>query len=57
MLLWVAASFGCLALNNIFACVDLILLPELNLSGSVVRNALLALAGSVLAFGVAWETS
>lgn len=57
ILLWVAVSFGFLALNNVFVCVDLILLPEMELWGAVVRNCLLAVAGSVLAAGLAWELS
>lgn len=57
LLLWVAVSFAFLSLNNIFVCVDLLMFPELNLWGSVVRNLLLAIAGSLLAIGLAWELS
>jgi hypothetical protein len=57
LLLWVAVSFGFLALNNVFACVDLIILPGLDLWGSVVRNGLFATAGFVLVAGLAWELS
>lgn len=57
VLLWVAICFTLLALNNIFVCFDLILFPELDLAGSVVRNVLLATAGSVLLAGLTWELS
>jgi hypothetical protein len=57
MLLWVAIAFGFLALNNLFVCVDLVLLPDVQLWGSIVRGALLATAGTVLLGGLLWEVS
>jgi hypothetical protein len=57
ILLWVSVSFGFLALNNIFAIVDLVLLPDFDLNGSLVRNILFATAGTSLLFGLIWEAS
>jgi hypothetical protein len=57
LLLWVTVSFVLLSLNNVFACVDLLLLPDVEMSGSLVRNFLLALAGTSLSCGIAWEIS
>lgn len=57
ILLWVALSFAFLALNNIFNLVDLVMFPEMDLWGSIVRNALLGTAGAVLAGGLLWELS
>lgn len=57
VLLWVALAFGFLALNNIFVCVDLILFPDLEMWGSIVRNVLLSTAGTVLVGGMLWELS
>jgi hypothetical protein len=57
LLLWIGMSFVFLALNSAFVYVDLILLPHLDLWGPIVRNALFALAGTVLVVGLAWELS
>ena len=57
LILWCTLSFVFLSLNHLFICVDLILFPDLDLWGSIVRNALFAMAGSVLVFGLAWELS
>ncbi len=57
VLLWIALSFGFLALSNIFVFLDVIVFPEVNMWGPIVRNALLACAGSVLVAGLIWELS
>lgn len=57
ILLWVSVSFGLLALNNIFAIVDLVILPDYDLNGSLVRNIIFATAGVSLLFGLIWEAS
>lgn len=57
LLLWVALSFAFMTMNNVFVCVDLILMPEKDLWGSLVRNTFLAASGSVLVFGLTWELS
>jgi hypothetical protein len=55
ILLWAAACFAFLALNNLLAVVDLVLLPQaVDLQ---ILRALSSLAGvSVLLYGFIWET-
>lgn len=57
ILLWMSVSFAFLAMNNIFAIVDLVIFPDFDLNGSLVRNILFATAGSTLLFGLIWEAS
>jgi len=52
-LLWAGLCFGALVLNNVLLYVDLVVVPEIDLS--VARSAV-ALAGiSVLLFGLIWN--
>lgn len=55
LLFWSGLCFGFLALNNIILFLDLVLLPNLEFSGSLIRNICGASAGSVLLFGLIWE--
>lgn len=55
LLLWSSLCFGCIAANNVMLFVDLVLLPDLDFAGIIWRNALSALAGSLLLFGLVWE--
>lgn len=55
LLFWSGLCFGFLALNNIILFMDLVLLPNLEFSGSFFRNICGSLAGSVLLFGLIWE--
>jgi hypothetical protein len=57
ILLWVSISFCFLTLNNLFAIVDLVIFPDFDLNGSLVRNILFATAGVSLLFGLIWEAS
>ena len=57
ILLWVSVSFCFLALNNLFAILDLVIFPDFELYGSLVRNILFATAGTFLLFGLIWEAS
>jgi hypothetical protein len=53
LLLWSAACFVLLALNNLMLVIDLIVLPAIDLS---LPRKLLSLAGvSALLFGFIWE--
>jgi hypothetical protein len=54
LLLWSAASFFLIALNNFFVVVDLVLIPSLDLM-PLRRIASLA-AVAVLLYGFIWET-
>lgn len=53
LLLWTAASFLFLALNNLVLVVDLVLLPNVDLW--IWRQAASALALGVLIWGFVWE--
>ena len=53
VLLWTAACFVLLALNNFFLMIDLILLPDVDLS--LVRSALALAAVGTLLYGFIWE--
>lgn len=55
LLLWSCVCFSLLAANNIFLFVDMIILPELDMSGPLWRNFLSASAGSLLLYGLIWE--
>jgi len=54
LLLWTAISLGILAINNSLVIADLLIFPDANL---LVARSLVALtAGSVLIFGLIWES-
>ena len=53
LLLWSAACFCFLAVNNLLIVVDLILIPAVDLS--VVRQVFTLAAVSILLFGFIWE--
>lgn len=53
LLLWSSLCFVGLAVNNVLLFVDLVIVPEVDLS---VPRALAALAGmAILVFGLLWE--
>ena len=53
LLLWSGGCFVALALNNAFLFVDLVLVPEVDLSPIRTATALVGMA--VLVFGLVWE--
>jgi hypothetical protein len=53
LLLWSALCFVGLALNNILLFVDLIVVPEVDLS--LVRSAIALASLVVLLYGLVWE--
>jgi hypothetical protein len=55
LLLWSSACFGLLALNCIFLFVDMVIFPNLNMQGPILRQFMGAGAGSILLFGLIWE--
>lgn len=57
LLFWSGICFGFLALNNMVLFVDLVMLPNIDFSGSLLRNIFGASAGTVLLFGLIWELS
>lgn len=57
LLLWSSACFGILAINNVILFVDVLVLPDVEFGGLIMRNVTGALAGSLLLFGLVWEMS
>jgi hypothetical protein len=55
LLLWSCLCFIGLALNNSVLFVDMVILPEINMWGTLWRNFLSAVSGSLLLFGLIWE--
>ncbi len=55
ILLWSSLCFGFLALNNIFICIDMLVLPTVDLSGPLIRNILSAIAGTFMLIGLILE--
>lgn len=55
LLLWSSLSFGLLALSNIILFIDMMVVPNIDISGPLLRNVLGALAGSVLLGGLIRE--
>lgn len=53
LLLWSAACFTLLALNNLAVIVDLLVLADVNLR--LLRQALALAAAAVLLFGCIWD--
>jgi Family of unknown function (DUF5985) len=54
LLLWSAACFTLLALNNFLVFVDIVLLPDISLLSLRLATSLLAV--SVLLYGFVWES-
>ncbi len=55
LLLWSAWCFGVFALNNLYLSIDMIIFPDVDISGPFFRNMLGATSGSLLLFGLIWE--
>ena len=55
LLLWAGLCFGFLAINNIILVVDLVILPDIDFQGRMLRNGVSAGAGSLMLFGLIWE--
>jgi hypothetical protein len=53
LLMWSAACFGLLALNNAVLLIDAVLVPQLDLA--IARLALSLSAVAVLLFGFIWD--
>ncbi len=53
LLLWSALCFLFLGLNNLLVIVDLLIIPELNLT--LLRVALSLVAVSLILFGLIWD--
>ena len=54
LLIWCAICFAIMALNNLVLAIDVLLLPEVDLTLLGAATALLAVA--ILLYGFIWET-
>ncbi|MEO5668405.1 MAG: DUF5985 family protein [Bdellovibrionota bacterium] len=57
LLLWSSLCFMGLALNNILFFVDVVIFPDVELWGSLVRNVIGAGSGSLLLYGFLLDLS
>ena len=53
LLLWSAACFFCLTLNNVLVVIDLVVFPEVDLF--LFRNAVALLGVMALLYGLIWD--
>ncbi len=56
LLFWTGLSFLMLSLNNLILFVDLVILPEVDFGGDLLRVLTGAIGGCILLFGLIWET-
>lgn len=57
ILLWISLSFALFTVNNIFVFVDIVVFPEIDMSGALVRHILLCLSALTMIVGLTWEIS
>jgi len=57
LLLWSSACFACIALNCAILVLDLVVFPEVDFGGALMRSVAIASAGMLLLFGLVWEQS
>ena len=55
LLFWSSLCFAGLAVNNVLLFVDLVLVPEIDLS--VLRNSIALASMMVLLYGIIWEST
>lgn len=55
LLLWSCLAFAMLAVNNLILFTDLVILPDLDIHGVLLRNLTGAIGGSLLLYGLIWE--
>ncbi len=55
LLLFSCLCFAGLALNNTVLVIDLVMLPDADFYGSLWRNAIGTVSGSLLLYGLIWE--
>jgi hypothetical protein len=57
LLRWSSVAFALLTLNNLVLFADLVLFPDLDFGGGLLRNITGAAAGSLLLYGLIWEVT
>jgi len=55
LLLWTGLSFFFIAINNLILFVDLVIYPELDFSGGLLRVLSGAIGGCIRLLGLIWE--
>ena len=55
LLLWSCLSFCFLAINNVVLFTDVVIFPDLDFGGVMLRGITSATAGCLLLFGLIWE--
>ena len=55
LLFWSGLCFGFLAINNMILFADVVLFPQFDFNGALLRSICGAVAGSVMLFGLIWE--
>lgn len=55
LLMWSCLCFCFLALNNLILFIDMMVIPQMDISGPFLRNLTGAVAGCLLLFGLIWE--
>lgn len=55
LLLWSGLCFVGIAINNTLLFIDLVMVPDLNFYGSLMRSGLSAASGGILLYGLIWE--
>ena len=55
LLLWTGIAFSLIAINNFILFLDLVIFPEVDFGGNVLRIFAGAIGGCILLFGLIWE--
>jgi hypothetical protein len=55
LLFWSSLSFSMLAINNAILVLDMVIMPDVDFCGLLLRNIFSAAAGGILLFGLIWE--
>lgn len=55
LLFWGSLAFSMIALNNLILFADLVVFPEIDFGGGVLRNLAGAIGAALLLFGLIWE--
>ena len=57
LLLWSSIAFAWLALNNLILFLDIVVFPEVDFGGGILRNLSAAMGGGFLLYGLIWEVA
>lgn len=57
LLLWTGISFSLIATNNIILFLDLVIFPEVDFNGGLLRVLSGTIGGCILLYGLIWEAT